>query len=291
MAVSITNQIISSHIHVYAWLAVGILFTFIGTRIYKIYYQNRPYPGIPLISLPGKTPKDSWIQHGNETITLGLQTTKDNEPFQIMTGTGPKIVLRNRFAEEVSKNKHLSFADTLRIDFTADYPGFEGVRIGLDSSIIRDTVVRKLTQSLGLVTEDLVEETTDSIHDIFGESSEWQTVELKAPVQKMVSRLSSRVFLGKPLCRNPRWLEIATDYTVHAFTASRNLRATPSMLRPIKHWFMPACKELRKDLNDARTLIGGEVASRDAAARAVSLTNPTTQLINPEADNIIPFSS
>jgi hypothetical protein len=29
----------------------------------------------------------------------------------------------------------------------------------------------KLTQSLGLVTEALVEETTDAIHDCFGEDS------------------------------------------------------------------------------------------------------------------------
>lgn len=267
------DQMLSSHIHIYALLAVGILLTFIGTKLYKIYYEQRPYPNIPLISLPGKTPTESWIKHGNETITLGLQTTKSNEPFQVMTGTGPKIVLRNRFAEEVGKNKHMSFADSVRIDFTADYPGFEGVRMGLNGSLVRDTVVRKLTQSLGLVTEDLVEETTDGIHDLFGESTEWKTVELKAPVQKLVSRLSSRVFLGRPLCRNPRWLEIAADYTVHAFMASRDLRATPSLLRPIKHWFMPACKDLRKDLRDARALIGGEVASRDAAARAVSLIN------------------
>ena len=65
-----------------------------------------------------------------------------------------------------------------------------------------------MTQSLGLITGDLVDETTASLHDIYGEGRNWQTVVLKDTVMDVVARLSSRVFLGKDLCRDPRWLQI-----------------------------------------------------------------------------------
>lgn len=271
MAALIIDNISSDHISVYALLAVALLLTYTAIKTYNIYTKNRPYPDVPLIALPGKTPKDSWIKYGNETIKLGLETTADNQPFQIMTGTGPKIVLRNRYADEVARHKDLSFSENIRVDLMAHYPGFEGIAVGVSgSTLTRDTINRKLTQSLGLVTEDLVEEATDSIHDIFGESPEWRSTKIKADIQQMVSRLSSRVFLGKPLCRNQRWLDIAKDYTVHIFSAARDLRAMSSLVRPVKHWFVPNCQALRKDVKDAKALISGEVARRESAARAVS---------------------
>lgn len=278
---SVLDSLRSSHIQLYVLLASGLLLTYIATRIYKVHAALQPVPGIPLISLPGKTATDSYVYHGNETINLGLRTTAENQPFQIMTGTGPKIVFRNRYADEIAKNKKFSVSQNVQIDFQTDYPGFEGIAMMLKSSLVRDTIVRKLTQSLGLVTEDLVEEATDSIHDIFGESPEWQTVEIKDPIQLMVSRLSSRVFLGKPLCRNARWLEIAMDYTTHVFEASRALRNLPALLRPIQHRFMKSCRKLRRDHSDARALIDAEVRTREASARAVSRPIQSIDCKNP----------
>jgi hypothetical protein len=111
-------------------------------------------------------------------------------------------------------------------------------------------------------SSDLVDETTISLHELIGENTEWHTITLKAVLLDVVSRLSSRVFLGKPLCHNKRWLEIAKNYTVYAFLASRELRGVHPLLRPVKHWFMDSCIQLRKAESDARKLINPEVAVR-----------------------------
>ncbi len=140
-----------------------------------------------------------------------------------------------------------------------------GPKQNQNTSLIQDVVRVKLTQSLNLVTNDLVEETTLSLHDILGESDEWHTIELRKAVTDIVARLSSRVFLGKELCRNERWLEIAKTYTIDWFTASFVLRMVPWVLRPLGRWLMPQCISLRKSIKDAHQLIDPEVLRRKTA--------------------------
>ncbi|KAI1849674.1 hypothetical protein JX265_008011 [Neoarthrinium moseri] len=243
---------------------VGIAATVLIGVIYSIITQERPFAGFPLASIDGKSPKKSWLFHGRQVIAEAAD--KYSGPFQIMTGTGPKIVLPNRFADELRNHPHMNFPKAFAKDFFTNYPGFEPFEQGLkDDTLIQETVRVKLTQSLNLVTDDLVDETTSSLHDIYGESDQWQTIILKDTVLDLVARLSSRVFLGKELCRNKRWLEIAKNYTVEGFIASFLMRMVPSLLRPIAYWFIPQCRFCRKAVRDAREIIDPEVERRVAA--------------------------
>lgn len=83
----------------------------------------------------------------------------------------------------------------------------------------------------------------------------------------MVARLSSRVFLGLPLCRNRRWLDIAKDYTIDSFIGSQLMRIAPPILRPVSYWLIPNCTRLRKQVRDARKLIMPEVERRKERAQ------------------------
>jgi len=136
-----------------------------------------------------------------------------------------------------------------------------------DDWFIQELARVKITQSLNLITHDLVDETTASVHDVFGEDYEWHTTMLKNNVAELVARLSSRVFLGLPLCRNRRWLDIAKNYTVDSFVGSRILRTSPAIFRPIMYWFIPHCTRLRAQVRDARKLIMPEVEKRKARAQ------------------------
>ena len=179
-----------------------------------------------------------------------------------------QIVLPNRFADELRSLEELSFPKAFQTDFFTEYPGFEAYAHGLKNDwFIQELARVKLTQSLNLVTHDLVDETTASLHDIFGEDSEWHTTMLKQDVAELVARLSSRVFLGLPLCRNRRWLDIAKDYTIDSFLGSQLLREYPAIIRPIMYWFNPYCTRLRAQVRDARKLIDPEVEKRVARVK------------------------
>ncbi|KAH8198925.1 hypothetical protein TruAng_006886 [Truncatella angustata] len=240
---------------------VGIAATIVIGILYSIITQERPLAGFPLASIDGMGPKKSWLFQGKQLVAEGSK--KYSGAFQVMSGTGPKIVLPNKFADELRNNPHLNFNKAFAKDFFTNYPGFEPFAQGLkDDTLIQETVRVKLTQSLGLLTDDLVDETTASLHDIYGENDEWQSAVLKDTILHLVARLSSRVFLGMPLCRNERWLEIAKNYTVDGFTASFLLRMVPSILRPVAYWLIPQCRSCRSAVRDAHKIIDPEVERR-----------------------------
>lgn len=152
-----------------------------------------------------------------------------------MTGTGPKIIVPNRYAHELRNNPALNFNNAFSHDFFPQYPGMEPLKeFSAHDSITAETIRTKLTQSLGLVTGHLVDETSSSLRDLYGDDfdADWRAVILKETVLDMVARLSSRVFLGRGLCREQKWLKIAKSYAVEAVLATFALRRLPPMLRP-----------------------------------------------------------
>lgn len=102
-------------------LGVGaMLFWFRSSRRSK-----RPIFGFPLAHRPGEDPTRSWIFHGQEVVKEALKKVHSQSmemayisvhlvipsrqltngqysgPFQVMTPTGPKIILPNRYARDV----------------------------------------------------------------------------------------------------------------------------------------------------------------------------------------------
>ncbi|GIC94716.1 cytochrome P450 [Aspergillus udagawae] len=80
----------------------------------------------------------------------------------------------------------------------------------------------------------------------------------------MISQQSARIFLGRSFSHNPTWLALSRSITLHAFSAVRELRVYPSLLRPLVGWFLPACKLLRGEIAKARTLIEPIIIARRA---------------------------
>lgn len=236
--------------------------------------SNRPYTGFPTVPIEKRGYQVLfpayffWLKDARNLLARGLLQFKGC--FQVPTGSGYKIIVPNRFADELRSHPNLNFNEAFAKDFFVNYPGFEAHRQGLqDETFLQEVVRVKLTQSLGLVTDDLVEEAIDSLRDVTGENPEWHSRLLKQDMLDIVARLSSRVFLGKELCRDKNWLRITKDYTVDSFMAANLLRLCPNLLRPVLYWFIPTCTRLRQEVRDARTLIMSEVEKRRKRAEAI----------------------
>jgi cytochrome P450 len=138
-----------------------------------------------------------------------------------------------------------------------------------------------------LVTDDLNEETRlvlqDQWTDNAGENSptvlslteliflsEWHSLNLKTTILEVVARISSRVFLGTEVCRNPAWLRITIDYTVNIFMAVQALKKWPKILQPYVWRFVPEVTKVRAQKDEARRIIQPVVDKRIADNWAVS---------------------
>jgi hypothetical protein len=87
-----------------------------------------------------------------------------------------------------------------------------------------------------------------------------------------MARVTSRIFLGKELCRNPDWLQITSTYSVVAFRAVEELRKWPSFLRPIVLWFLPNCTTARDLVKRTRMILEPVLLERRAAKKEVAAT-------------------
>lgn len=192
----------------------------------------------------------------------------------MVSTSGPLIILPSKYLDEIAKDDRFSMDLFVERDFFAHVPGFEGPRAAISSTIVKDTVRLKLTQSLGLITSDLCEETEASCHDTLGESSEWKSVRLMWTVPHLVARLSSRVFLGKNFARNDKWNTISVRYTIAMMFAARGLRFWPEAVQPYIHWILPQCIYLRYLTWQSRRLIDQELKER-RAVRVENIRNGT----------------
>jgi cytochrome P450 len=97
---------------------------------------------------------------------------------------------------------------------------------------------------------------------------DFHKVHLYQTALPLIAQASIRAFLGTELCRNQRWVEINTQYTIVALGAVNALRRWPRALLPIVHWFHPQVKQTRALLNEARNILSPthEKRARELAA-------------------------
>ncbi|KAF2237303.1 ent-kaurene oxidase [Viridothelium virens] len=252
----------------------GLLFRFLGVVAFLVLIigyavvinREKLHPEFETIgfekgSISFSKAKNDFVAQGRELLFAGLR--KFQGPFQVISASGPTIVFPSRYANELKKHdKNLSFDGFIKREFFPHVPGFEGPGVSVHSRIIQDSVRTKLTQSLNLITKDLCDETESTLHDMFGESQDWNSCYFQRICPDLVARLSSRVFLGPVVARNKEWLQIAVDYTISLMKAQRVLRLWPSLLVPLVHHFIPECRELRTQSQAGRRIIDGEIKRR-----------------------------
>lgn len=81
-------------------------------------------------------------------------------------------------------------------------------------------------------------------------------------ILSIVSRLSTRVFLGPELCSNPEWLKIVVEYATNTFVCARTLRRYPEVVARVVQWFLKDCRVLREQVVTTRRLLGPHIEKR-----------------------------
>ncbi|GME22686.1 Cytochrome p450 [Neofusicoccum parvum] len=236
--------------------------------------DERPFPGFPIVNRKkgewfNTAAKDRMAKHSNRIMKEAYKKF-GGKPFQVIGDTGPTIILPPHMAQEIRNDERLSFTHATERVFLPWFSGLEPFAAGLSEHEVFQTSVRQnLTQALGSITESLSKETTYVLDLLLPNATkdEWSSVEWVPVATKIAARLSAKVFLGEPLCRNEEWLTISTDYAIKSFLAARNLRWWPPFLRPIVHFFKPEFKELRQQILNGRRIIEPEVAQRKRARR------------------------
>jgi len=199
-----------------------------------------------------------------------------SKPYKLFSEVGEMTMLPVEAVDSIRSDKRFDFSHAAADDVHGYIPGFEPLHH--DPAILR-VINKHLTKALTKLTAPLSEEATLIIGQVFGDSTEWKQHNAPLDIMKVVSRISSRVFMGEELCRDDAWNAASADYTRKVFGAGYVLNEKPKWLRPYIHWFMPECIEVRKAKAVAEKALAPHMERREKA-KAAALARGEKYVIN-----------
>lgn len=260
------------------------LIVLVYASLYSFFRDEKPYSGLPLYGKRNgeflNTKAKERFRDSAKTILKHAMKENNGKPFQVMTDTGPIIFLNASYSDEIRNDHRFGFTEFLHRLFLTKYSGLEGVilPVGFQNDVLKATVRKNLTQSLGAITNDLAEEVKSVIHEQLGAitGEAWSGVTFAPVANQIAARLSNRVFMGKKLGAEQEWLKISIMYAIDVQTAAQELRIVPPFARWLVHWFMPSMKRCREHIRVARRLIEPEITARYKERRNEMLSGKPT---------------
>ncbi|KAF2097882.1 cytochrome P450 [Rhizodiscina lignyota] len=112
-------------------------------------------------------------------------------------------------------------------------------RTMLHKNVIRDTVHghvirRELTKELDVYCNDIVEEIDHALTVNWGTNpNAWKEVAVYDTMLDVISRISNRVLVGDPLCRNKEYLKRTSTFSRGVVITAGLMNLTPAILQPL----------------------------------------------------------
>lgn len=193
-----------------------------------------------------------------ETLAAGARRFV-GRPYRLFCEWGELTILPPQMIDEIKNDKRFDFGAAASDDNHAYIPGFTALQ---HDELMPKIISRHLTKALAKITSPLSEEAAIVMRNIIGDSTEWHTLNLNEHISTIVSRMSSRVFMGEELCRDEGWNNACAYYTRKTFEAMMILCVIPRWLRPYIHWVLPQCREVRRALIAARKELDPHIERR-----------------------------
>lgn len=137
---------------------------------------------------------------------------------------------------------HTAIKHSLQLEHTVVDGSLVGSR-GEPAELIK----KKLTRETGNVIPELLDETSAALGDLWGDGTAgddgapaggFREVVVYSTMQRAISRVTNRVFVGLPLCRDERLLDAGVAYAQDVPLASTLLRLLWKPLRPLAALFI-----------------------------------------------------
>ncbi|TQN67909.1 Cytochrome P450 monooygenase 1, partial [Colletotrichum shisoi] len=190
--------------------------------------------------------KNEYLRNGRAMLARGMREY-GSKPFRVNTGLGGGVIILNSSVMPEVRNDHRFDSTKFLLQYwQAGIPGFEPY-IALGTEILHNVIKWNLTPAgIAKLNKPLSDEANSALKDILTDNEEWHEVLLGDVLIRIVARVSSVIFPGPELCRNPDWLKITVNYTNKATNAAKVLRRWPVFLYRVVHWFLPECQEARR---------------------------------------------
>ncbi|KAL7619650.1 hypothetical protein AAE478_010191 [Parahypoxylon ruwenzoriense] len=104
----------------------------------------------------------------------------------------------------------------------------------VDHPVHPEVIQYQLTKKIHTFIDDIVEEVNLCLGESWGlDTEEWREVSVYSTMLNLIARLSTRVFVGLPLCRNPDFLKVCSEFIRNVVLVAVAINVFPGFLKPL----------------------------------------------------------
>ncbi|KAL9597715.1 MAG: hypothetical protein Q9219_004972 [cf. Caloplaca sp. 3 TL-2023] len=178
-------------------------------------------------------------KHLLHDLGVAVATYFNDARFRFLRNDADIIVISNKYIDEIrSLPTHVISPIQAHVDNLLGR--YSTTDILLESDLHSRMLQTKLTPNLGKFVPDMRKELMAALDD---------------EVPSCRARISARIFVGSPLCRNEEWLETSIRYTENVFRTVVAMRLFPQFMQPLVSFFVPQAWKVPMNLHRAQKLI------------------------------------
>lgn len=246
------------------WAQALAALTIIGLCTW-LFYPSKGNLSAPLVgcSWPWK-PKFlagfRFATGAQDIISEGYTKCKDSS-FRISRTDGEVLVLSRKYLDELHNApvQRLSSMQGLIKNFGGYY---SGIHLLGESDIGTRALQTKITPNLPKLSDDMRDELDYALRMDMPSCQEWTTVPLQPLLLKLLSRVTQRVFIGLPLCRNQVWLDASSQHAHNVTMTQMAMRFVPPWTRPLLDLILPSSRKYKAGVRNGKMMIIPEVERR-----------------------------
>ncbi|PLB51301.1 cytochrome P450 [Aspergillus steynii IBT 23096] len=202
-----------------------------------------------------------FFMRAGDVLNEGYNACK-GKIFQFRRADTDMLVLPPKYVDDIRKlPNHVASPTVAHVHNLMG--SSTNMHIILRSNLHFRTLQLKLTPNLNSLTAPMQDEVNYAVEkELTTSEDEWVTVKPYHTILDFVARVSARIFLGLPLCRNPKWLEVSTQFTENVFVSLVFLRLFPIWTHKLLSWFMPSSYRGNAYVRRAKKLLVPEILQR-----------------------------
>nr|Q56RZ1.1 RecName: Full=Cytochrome P450 monooxygenase ltmK; AltName: Full=Lolitrem B biosynthesis cluster 1 protein K [Epichloe festucae Fl1]Q56RZ5.1 RecName: Full=Cytochrome P450 monooxygenase ltmK; AltName: Full=Lolitrem B biosynthesis cluster 1 protein K [Epichloe festucae var. lolii]AAW88512.1 P450 monooxygenase [Epichloe festucae var. lolii]AAW88516.1 P450 monooxygenase [Epichloe festucae]AGN73069.1 P450 monooxygenase [Epichloe hybrida] len=226
------------HVH---WLQVIVALLVLIVCIF-LYWRtptgiNAPFAGYRSPWEPPLLVQMRYVFNAASMIREGYAKWKDSL-FQISRYDGDILIVPPRYLDDLhnKSQEELSAIYGLIRNFGGSYSGI--TLLGENDVGIR-ALQTKITPNLAKLCDDIRDEFQYCLDTDFPACRDWTSVSVHPLFLKAVERITHRIFVGLPLCRNPQWVQATSKHAHYATMIQIAMRSVPKFIQPLLNFCLP----------------------------------------------------
>ncbi|KAI5921045.1 cytochrome P450 [Camillea tinctor] len=214
--------------------------------------RYRKLPGAPIVGAKSVF-EPNWLTRYRFTIS-GWSVIQDGWKnaqsgfFTVIRPESNVTVIPRKYVDELSNipDDRLAASESIVNDMMRQYTRSDILLGGhLGHHAVKNKLSPQLGHLVGIIEEELLIAAREDPLEV---SSEWSEHKLSHYVSRLMGRVTSRLFLGIPICRNATWLQLQLDLVRAIFETTVIMRNFPRFTHPIIGAILPSRRQLLKSM-------------------------------------------